>query len=622
MYERWDDLQSDMRCRFMMVERLAQAGDTAYARKLVHEYEALSDPWSSWSRWMGGGKFRYFRARKLLDGAAMHSAAYKSFVDSIVAGEENTQALLAEIDSILPVICEAPDWPAIWSVVAEQMASTREHQIGKPFEVKQEPLSDEGVIAELLHFALCLPVTAVQRHAQDCALQLAHQAVGGEVTFELTMRRLLAGDFEEPLKALLTLLLLDHDRFAGSLSVVVADLVNHRDVAVAAAAELLAQRWGFQVSRNFEALPLFYQLELLGSLEEGDALLDNATGAMRVEDAMGWTQMFRPVAQALAKAAGSDELHIRQRAAMFIQEWGGMDAFGLPALKRLEGQLRALSMRITYNKPHAWIGVLALRHVAGELRRAGLLSPRDMPTLLERLNVPLPPRSPTHAEVRPSGIRRPLLVQNASWGEAEKLWTEKVSDDVMPWSDGPNEYVVAEISRFKIVQVRRAEYRLHRIRAPGLQTGGEDFWDWHKQLPAAVWLGQVVPLDRELAPTLVRRFVSSFSMDMPKYPITLCSNWLGELGWRAQDDEFSIYVDTDSVVVAKLTLWRDAGPVDIEDESIWGEGSYVTLTEAGLRHLKAMQKEMIIRGFAIREVQMTREDSREIVKTAHRTDSL
>ncbi|QBE64917.1 ATP-binding protein [Pseudoduganella lutea] len=622
MYEQWEDLRSDTHCRFMMVERLVQAGDTAYARKLIHEYEIRSDQSGSWSSWMGGDKFRYFRARKLLDGAAMHSIAYESLVDSVVGGEEKTQTVLAEIDSILPVICSAPDWPAIWSLLAEQMASTREHQIGTPFEVSQEPMSDEGMLAELLHFTLCLPIATVRQHAQHCALQLAHLTRYGELVFELTMRRLLAGASDEPLQALLTLLLLDHNCLAPTLGRAVANLVNHRDLGVAEAAELLAGRWAIQVSKNKQTLPLFYQIELVGSADESRTLLDNATGAIRLEDAMGWTQMYRPVAQALAKAAGSDELHIRQRAAMFIQEWGGIEEFGQNALKRLERKLYTLSMKMTYYKPHAWVGVLALRNVAGELRQAGLLSRREIPTLLERLNVPLPPRPPMPALVRPLGIRRPLLIKDAPWQEAEKLWAERVHDNIVQWSDCGDDYVVAEISKFKISQVRRAEYHLHCIRAPGLEAGGKNFWDWYRQLPTAVWLGQIVPLDGELAPTLVRRFVSTFGMDMPEYPITLCPNWLQQLGWKAQNNELSIYVDTTSVVVAKLGVWRDAGPADIENDLIWGEGSYVTLTEAGLQQFKARRKEIIIRAFSIREVQMLQKDGENVVKMAQRDDSL
>jgi len=621
MYERWGSLQSDTRCRFMMVERLIQAGDTLYAKKLVHEFEVCVDQWSSWSQWMGGGKFCYFHARKLLDGAAVHRAAYENFVDSVAAGEENTQAVLAEIDSILPVICASPDWPAIWSVLAEQMASTREHQLGTPFDMGQEPLNDEELLAELLHFALRLPIAEVQRHARNCALQLADQAAVGQAVFKLTMQRLLAGDFDEPLQALLMLLLLDHDCLAGDLGAVVVKLVNHRDIAVAEAAGLLARRWGVSASVEVQPLPLFYKLELNGVLEEDDTLLDKGTGAMRVEATLGWTQMLRPIAQALADAAGCDEMNIRQRAAMFIQEWGGLEAFGLPALKQLEAQLRALSMQITYFKPHAWIGVLALRHVAGELRRSGLLPRRDVPSILERLNAPLPPRSLIDAQARPHGIRRPLAVQNASWSEAEQLWADQVGDDVTPWADHADEHVVAEVSQFKIFEARRAEYRLYRIRAPRLRADGDDIWSWYRELPAAVWLGQVVPLDDEPAPMLVRRCVSSFGMAAPGYPIVLCPNWLRRLRWRAHDENPSVYVDSESVVVARLTWWRDAGPVDIDADSLWGEGSYVTLTVVGLRQFKAAQGDFTIHSFATREVQVTRENGMKIVKTAQHSYS-
>lgn len=356
MYERWDSLQSDARCRFMLAERLAKSGDTANARRLLREYETSSDHCNSWNQWIEGNKFRYFKARKLLDGVTMHSAAYESFVDSVIAGEG---ALLAEIDSILPVITAVPDWPAIWSLLAEQMTSTREYQLGAHFQISEEPLKDEALLAELLYFALRLPIAEVQRHAQNCALQLAVQVGGGEMAFEFTMRRLLLGRLDEPLQTLLTLLLLDHehDRFAVRLGEAVAELVNHRDLGVSEAAALLVRRWGISVSLASQPLPLFYQLEMDGSLNYDDALLDKTTGAIRVESAIGWTQRLRPIAQVLAEVAGSGELNIRQRADMFIQEWGGTQAFGLPALRRLENKLRTLEMKMNYFMPHEWIGI-------------------------------------------------------------------------------------------------------------------------------------------------------------------------------------------------------------------------------------------------------------------------
>lgn len=624
MYERWESLQSDARCRFMLVKRLAAAGDVEYARKLVLGYEQSKDPWSSWSQWMGGGKFRYFEARRLLDGESMHLAAFENLVESVLAGQENTQSLLNELDSILPVISAVPDWPAIWSLLAEQMACTREFQLGKPFEPAAEPLNDAEILEELLHFALRLPVTEVQRHARNCALKLAVQAAHGEAVSERVMRRLLDGDLDAPLQALQILLVGKLDRLAPLLGPTVAALVSHRDFAVAEAAVLLANRWGIPFSMDAQPLPLFYKLELDGPLEVDRALTDGRTGAMRVESELGWTQMLRSTAQALAKAADVDELTIRRRAAMFIQEWGGLEAFGPQAVTRLEGQLRALDMKVKYLKPHALIGLIALRHVAGELSQAGLLKPGDMPVLLERLNSPTPPQPLSLPQVRPRGVCRPLIARDAGWTEGERRWTEGVGDDVATWSDQRDEHVVAEVSRFKIYKPRQAELLLHRIRAPRASVDGKKFDDCYQRLPAAVWIGRVVPLDNEPASTLIRRLVCSidFGLDSATYPIVLCPNWLRKLQWRAHADVPGVYIDASGGIVARVVWWRDAGPVDIDDDSIWGEGCYVALTNAGLTQFTATWGKVVINVFASREVQKPREYGERYFETAKNSYSI
>ncbi|MFP3607593.1 hypothetical protein, partial [Paraburkholderia sp. SIMBA_053] len=89
----------------------------------------------------GGGKFFYFEAKKLLQGPSTCPAAFENIVDSVTAGQENTQSLLTELESILPVISATPDWPAIWSLLEEQMACTREFQLGRPFQPSELPLS-------------------------------------------------------------------------------------------------------------------------------------------------------------------------------------------------------------------------------------------------------------------------------------------------------------------------------------------------------------------------------------------------------------------------------------------------------------------------------------------------
>ena len=370
-----------------------------------------------------------------------------------------------------------------------------------------------------------------------------------------------------------------------------------------------------------QALPIFYQLELNCSLEEDNGLIDQSTGAMLVDFDMGWTQMFRSIAQDLATAANCDERNIRQRAALFIQEWGGIEKFGLPALKRLEADLRALSMQITYFRPHAWIGTIALRHVAGELRRAGLLSPREIPSILERLNAQIPPRPLPQLQVRPQEIRRPVEVRDAPWNEQDRLWAEQVGDDVLEWAHREFEFVVAEVSRFKVIEPRQKEYKVHRIRAPGLGANGDNFLDWYRELPAVVWLGQLVPLTEDPAPTLVRRLVNQFGISVPSNPIVICPIWLHRLGWKEQHENSSTYVDSEGIVVASLILWRDAGPVNVEDDSFWGEGTYLVLTASGLRQYKFAQGNLNIHCFAKREVNTPRKGEEGIVLTARRSYS-
>jgi hypothetical protein len=620
IFERWQVLQDDARCRFLMVKRLAAAGEVEYAKKLMQGYESSKDPWSSWSQWMGGGKFFYFEAKKLLQGPSTCPAAFENIVDSVTAGQENTQSLLTELDSILPVISATPDWPATWSLLEEQMACTREFQLGRPFQPSELPLSDAELLEDLLHFAYRLPVAEVQRHARNCTLSLARQAGLGQALFKSLMRRLIAGELDAPLQALGTLLAADSADLAAELGSAVAALVNYRDIAVAESAALLSHRWRQAVPLDAIPLPLFYRLELEHPPEGDQAFMDERTGAMRVESPLGWTEMLRSTARHIAKAAGIEEMTVRRRAAMFIQDWGGLEAFGPSGIKRLETELRELDMQITYRKPHAYIAIVALRHVAGELRLAGKVKGSDMPTLLEHLGCPLPPRPLKLPRVRPEWIRMPLLNRSAGWSERERKWIDEVDGDVAPFPADSHGQVVAEVSRFKILKPRLSEHLLYRFRAPTAEIDSEDFDDGYARLPIAVWLGKYVAFDNDLAPTLVRRVVCSVDMgfDAAAYSFALCPNWVKRLRWSAHDEEPSVFLDPSGAVVARLYWWRDAGPVDIGAESLWGEGCYLVLTSAGIAQVTTARgkPDLDISVFASRQIIQPSSYGQSLLKTA------
>lgn len=620
IYERWQVLQDDARSRFLMVKRFAAAGEVEYAMKLMQGYETSKDPWSSWSQWMGGGKFFYFEAKKLLHGPSTCTAAFENIVDSVTAGQESTQSLLLELDSILPVISATPDWPAIWSLLEEQIACTREFQLGRPFQPSELPLSDTELLEDLLHFAYRLPVTEVQRHARNCALSLAMQGGLGRSLFSSLVRRLIAGELDAPLQALGTLLAADSVDLEPEFGSAVTEMVSHRDIAVAESAALLSHRWGLAVPSGTIPLPLFYRLELDQQSEGDQAFTDERTGAMRVESSLGWTEILRSTARHIARAAGIDEMTVRRRAAMFIQDWGGLETFGPSAVSTLEAQLRVLDMRITYLKPHAHIAIVALRHVAGELRLAGKLKGRDRPTILEHLGCPLPPQPLMLPRVRPEWIRTPLINPSAGWSERAQKWVDEAVGDVAPFPAHRNGHVVAEVSSFRILKARSSEHSLYRLRAPSADTEGEDFNDCYARLSAAVWLGQHVALDDDLAPTLVRRVVYSVDMgfDAAAYPLALCPNWMKRLRWRADGERPSIFLDASGTSVAELDWWRDAGPVDVNADSMWGEGCYLVVTPMGLKQLTAARGEpsLAINVFASRRIKQPSSYGQTLLSTA------
>jgi len=145
-------------------------------------------------------------------------------------------------------------------------------------------------------------------------------------------------------------------------------------------------------------------------------------------------------------------------------------------------------------------------------------------------------------------------------------------------------------------------------------------------LPLAVWLGQHVALDDELAPTLVRRIVCSVDMgfDVAAYPFALCPNWVMRLRWRMHNEEPSVFLNAGGEVVAKLYWWRDAGPVDIDAEAMWGEGCYLVLTPPGLEQLAATRGklDLAINVFASRQINQPSHYGKSLLKTAKNSYSV
>ena len=589
LFERWAPVREDARALFILFDLAVQAGQLEYARGLIQEYNVQSDARASWTAWLGGYSREYFRALTVLNGLGVHPSAYENFVDSVLAGRENSSILLAELDELMPVLTASPDWPAVWDLFAEQIVTTREYELGLPFHFTELPTDDSIVVGGLLRWAFQLPVPELRRQAQLAALELL-EARGDLEAFESLVRELVAGQGDDPVYGMQLLLLDGAEVLRDRLGELVAAALNHPDYAVAEIATTVAERWQQPSAMTPAELPPFYQLELSETFKHvaKHSLRDRDSGAMRVESVRGWTEMFPTLIEMLECPEATD-WQIQLRCRTLIAQWGGLDKFGTAGTKALQSELRRLDMAMGFERPHVAVAARALRFVAGELRRAGLISSEARPYLLHQMGYPAPALSPIRSTARPQYLTRPTLSEG-SWRQEDlsRKWLQEAEAGAIP-IDGGDEFVLAEVSRFEIRKFNRALYGMERLRVPRFDcTSDEGLDTWLEQLPGAYWIEGLRTQNGEPSPTIVRRLSVRYLQDIPAFQLVICPNWLRRLGWHNPDGNWLLYRDSAGVTTARIVWWRDGGPVDIHADAIWGEGILVILTQAGVTQLEAV----------------------------------
>jgi hypothetical protein len=592
IFERWDSIRGDSRARSIVVNLAIDSGKIDIACSLLEDYEISNNDRATWTERNGGISLRYFKDKIRLQGSHVHKEAYDNFVASLAAGRESIMYVLLEHDEILSTLTDVPDWAGMWDLLAEQLTTTREFALGKVVAaLDASSLSDDDLIASLFGWALSLPLSELRRHAFTGALRL--EASIGKQVFVALVRRLLVGRDDEPADGIMLLLLDTSDRAAPELSREVLQLTDHADFAVAESSSILARRWGLVLRPEDEALPSFYSL----ILEADDTfvrphLVDSATGSMVVEDPYGWTYAFEDQINLLA-TTGVSVSSIRLRCSMFINQWGGLEAFGIGANKRLEAKLRQLDLKMPHARAHMAAAARAFRYVAGELRRAGMIPEEAKPILLYMMGYPAPRPKLIIPATRPTFICRPVL-DDANWKTQEEDWLNGDESDLLPLML-TNDTVVAEVSEFHFRKLRR-NFHFRRVRAPGLELGENDQdFQGFELLPGATWIGRISPNSQSPASSLVRGLMVSWIPEVPRYRLTICPHWLLRLGWHPHPSNELLFMDKSNALVARIIWWRDGGPVDVDDDVIWGEGAYISLTMAGQQQVEDLMGPLNVR---------------------------
>ncbi|WP_408980788.1 ATP-binding protein [Pseudomonas moraviensis] len=583
IFDRWPTIQHDYRARYNLIDRALAEGHRTLARNLISDRYADDDERSGWSYWQGAAKLKYFKALVALDGPEVCHAAYQDLVDELVSSV-GSSSILFDTKDVFSTVCAEPDWVAMWEILGEQLTSTREHAIAEFELLKDAPESDSELIATLFHWAFELSAIELTQQARAGALQLTMVMHGREV-FNRLVNTLLNGDQDEPAEALQ---LLTRDKEANSVdwANLVLPLVNATDYAVAVSACSLLDRWGHPWAVSVQELPFHYRLQMASSAEASTlpSLADPASGAMRVNDPLGWTNVLTSQVKDLSRS-GVSATNIRYRCASLIESWGGLEAFGQNETTRRLAQLSQLDLRITYSKPHVLVALRALRHVAGELRLSGILDARATSQLLYEMNyqVDLPPLlGPT---VRPVLIPRPTVNRDTGWQSGETQWLNEIELDLSPLTD-QGDSVIAEITHFYCRLVRR-NLEMTRARAP-FYVEKTSWASTGHSLPTGLWFDGVCSLYEEPSENIVLRLLIGGIPSYPDDALVLCPEWLDRLGWQHDPDDWMHYLDRNGARVARIIWWRDGAPQDVNQDQFWGEGVALVATQEGRNALESI----------------------------------
>ena len=596
LFDKWSGLQHESRARAALIDAAVDVGDSENARRLLAGY-SITDPEATWSTWLGGNRFRYLRSKLRIEGPAVHVAAYADFVNTVAAGHESVRSLLTEFDDIFPVITAEPDWAAMWECAQDQIMSTREFRLGAGDAAVPESIDDACLLARLLVWAIDIGISDLRRHAYVAAGQM-HAVESGRPVFKELMHSLLSGQDDHPAIGLHLLASHPSAVHMDGLGPLVVTLTNHDDYAVLTIARRLARAWALPFACAQTPMPAFYSLDL-GEIAPfpPEELYDPHTGAMLVNSPFGWTRADERFVKLIANGVISPT-HVGYRAAMLIDAWGGLNRFGNTATMALESRLRKLDLKILYPRPQLVVAARALRNVASELLRAGLLSTLSG-VLLHHMGFAYNPFVCSQPAIRPSAISRPDD-REPNYAALETSWLPAVAGDVEPITMESG-VVIAEVSNFNVRSTRR-QYSAIRVRLP-TWADVTDFPDWEIDdlLPdRAIWVGQVVALSTEPAPFLVRRLSLSYWPGMPHVSFCICPQWLLRLKWHVKYGSTITYVDDCGDAMARIVWWREGSMIDAGEDASWGEGTYLELTAPGLLQLEGSAGKLRVRVHAQR----------------------
>ena len=367
-----------------------------------------------------------------------------------------------------------------------------------------------------------------------------------------------------------------------------ADVLTYSDFGVRRIALSLSRLWCQRPYVQSQDLPGFYTLAMPPNPEAAKFEPPSGNSAtshgLWTDDWLTRTSSLGTALNLTAKASNQPLPVLRARAALIMEQMGGKEAFGPPAVKRQLSRMDLLDLHAPFRKLAPAFAFVAMRTVIGELVAARRIDPRAVPLVMHETGVFPDCVATVPPSVRPSGVGSfsiPDLYRDEEW----EIWRKDAQADVvMPQIDGY--HVLAATTFIELIQSESRPF-VERYAGPDLGHEDKSLWSQLQRLEQVVITDGAWALYDGHAPGAVVHPRPDIARSVHEHSIMLCPHVAASVGWKPDRNHVFTYRNSKGDVVAETLLWRDGGaPCRDTRGAVSGYGYVLAVKHCSLDVLK------------------------------------
>jgi hypothetical protein len=557
-----------------------QKADELY---VLAEKHALA---GSWSVWLGGEKIAFQKLRKKREGEASQVEGFGTIVDDFAHGRASAQMVLPDLDEVFDLVAPDAAWDEVWLQTQDHLSIYREYVATEPVEALPEVSSHEELIGYIFRTGFSHLSYVLTDRLRESLLRVAVQADGLKL-FDVIADMLVRDESCHREISAVLWKLIDEPDCKDVLIKYAKELSLSDDAVVTNVARNILHRFKVEFDVPSGELPAFYKLAVSG--DENAEKFELPAGVepgskFWIDDPWYWTTVLGYEIKMVSRASGIEIEAIRRRCAEFMREAGGVDAFGPPAEKQLENNLKSLDLRFPYVRLMPYFANRALGGVIEELTRAAHID-LDVLQLIwldlggahfANYQIPLEPR--------PDWIIPATLPKMDHWKIDADVWLKLGPDhSFVPIADGW--FVLAEQAEFAFGGGWK-KYSVTRTSLPDI--------DWVSNpdknlfgIPKIMDLGHLGMMLDEREQVMLCTIDDRMYGNLRDTTLTLNNHMLDGFGWkRSKTRPFDIHTD-DGELVAKTIIWMDGvGYPENSSKERSGQGHVVLISDVARRKLE------------------------------------